>query len=81
MVPKYVFEQSVTLPGDDSLTVLECHALSSVLAAELGRWMSLMHHERHKVGYEPPFEHVAGDWSPPDENGHLHPTGARPIDL
>ena len=80
-MPKYVFEQSAILPADESLTILEAEALSSVLAAELRRWLKLMHHEQHEVTYEPPFEHVAGDFLPPDENGVIKLGKSVPIDL
>lgn len=80
-MPKYVFEQSAILPAGESLTVFEAQALSSVLAADLRRWLDLMHHEHHEVSFETPFEHVAGDWLPPDENGQVKVGPSRPIDL
>ncbi|HEY1292811.1 MAG TPA: hypothetical protein VGJ60_07030 [Chloroflexota bacterium] len=80
-MPKYVFEQSAILPADESLSVLEAEALSSVLAAELRRWLDRMHHRRHAVSYEPPFEQVGGDFLPPDEQGVVKLGEPVPIDL
>jgi hypothetical protein len=80
-MPKYVFEVSITLAAGDNLTIPELNSITNQLQDTLAVAAASFGKRRGHISHEPPFEHVTGDWSPPDENGHLHPTGSRSIDL
>lgn len=81
-MPKYVFEVSVTLAADDGLELDQLNSINQGLCLALER--ILWGHGKRSGGLissEPPFEHVVGDWLPPDENGVVKPKpGSRPID-
>jgi hypothetical protein len=80
-MPKYVFEISLTLAADEELTVSECNTVTRLLQEQLASVAAVFGKRGGRISAEPPFEQVTGDWTPPDENGFLHPTGSRPIDL
>lgn len=81
-MPKYVFEVSVTLAAGDDLEVEQLNTINAGLCSAL-ETLLLNEGKRRggRISSEPPFEHVTGDWLPPDENGVVRPKpGSRPID-
>ena len=80
-VPQYVFEFSVTLPAGDELTAKESHSVKTWLEEQLAMHVRLFGHTALRTDAESPFEHVTGDWLPPDANGVVKMGPSRPIDL
>jgi hypothetical protein len=78
-MPRYVFEISVTLGTGHAWTAEMCYSVEKQLRA----WFLHMMQGQpgpYEVNTEPPFEHVTGDWLPPDENGAIKVGPSRPID-
>ena len=80
-MPKYVFEVSITLAADEELTVAECNTITAGLQNMLAYLAKAFGKRGGRISAEPPFEHVTGDWLPPDENGIVKVGPSRPIDL
>jgi hypothetical protein len=80
-MPKYVFELGVTLAAGDDLTVPELNSINDQLCEYMKVLLPRFGKTRGRISAEAPFEHVVGDWLPPDENGAVRPKpGSRPID-
>ncbi len=80
-MPRYVFEVTVTLPSGEAMPALELDLITVLLEAELEQWLVAQNHKRYEIGHDDPFEHVTGDWLPPDENGNVKVGPSRSIDL
>jgi hypothetical protein len=77
-----VFEVSITLAAGDDLTISELNSINAQLADHLGMFAAVFGKTRGRISAEQPFEHVTGDWLPPDETGVIRASREwRPIDF
>lgn len=81
-MPKYVFEVSAILPAEATVGQMEANVIAVYLEAQLEKWLAKTHPGVPvEVSHDDPFEHVTGDWLPPDETGATKLAKSRPIDL
>jgi hypothetical protein len=81
LMPKYVFEVSLTLAADETLSVAECNAINAQLADTMESLATVFGKRGGRISASEPFEQVTGDWLPPDERGMIKVGPSRPIDL